>query len=497
MRGGAVRGWLRGAVGGLPGVYWFLWGGLLINRIGGFAVLYLSLYLTSERGAGAALAGVVVGTYGIGGVVGTLFGGVLTDRWGRRATLIWSHLACAGVLAALAFSTPIPVISGLCLLLGLVQAMPGPAFVAAITDMVPAGHRLRAFNLQFWAFNLGTAGASLLAGLLARWSYLGLFLLDAASTLVTALIIAWKVPETLSRAVRPEGAKAGIRTKARTETKAGTQTKTGTRAKAGMRTVLADRVFLAFVGLTVLQALLSTQVNTIVPLAMHADGLGPGDYGLVTALGGALIVVGQLFVPGVIDGRRKDRVLALSMVVMAGGFAVLAVADSLPVYLGAAVIWTVGGMLAAPPNAAINSELAPPLLRGRYQAVFFLSFPAAAFVAPALGGAGLEVFGSGHWIIVAAIGLLGAGLHLVAGPAREAASQAREAAGPAREAASQAREAAGPAREAASQARATAAPAHEAAAPAREAAEPGHEAGSRAHAGPGHAKRQAGHTSGE
>ncbi|KUL29407.1 MFS transporter [Actinoplanes awajinensis] len=390
-----MRGWLRGAVGGLPPVYWYLWAGLLINRVGGFAVLYLSLYLTAERGAGAALAGLIVGTYGIGGVVGTLLGGVLTDRWGRRPTLLASHLACTAVLVALALSSPLPVIAGLCLLLGLTQAMPGPAFVAAITDVVPAGHRLRAFNLQFWAFNLGTAGASLLAGVLARWSYPGLFLIDAASTLLTALVIAWKVPETLGSTVR-SGSSVG-----------------------GLRTVLADRIFLAFVGLTVLQALLTSQTNTIVPLAMHDDGLGPGDYGLVTALGGALIVLGQLFVPAVIDRRRKDRVLALSMVVMAGGFAVLTVAGSLPVYLLAAAIWTVGGMLAAPPNAAINSELAPALLRGRYQAVFYLSFPLASFVAPALGGAGLEYFGSAHWMIVAAVGAVGAGLHLAAGPARD------------------------------------------------------------------------------
>ncbi|AEV88761.1 MFS transporter [Actinoplanes sp. SE50] len=399
-----MRGWLRAAVGGLPTAYWYLWTGLLINRVGGFAVLYLSLYLTAARGAGAALAGLVVGAHGIGGVLGTLAGGVLTDRWGRRATLLWSHLACSAVLVALAVSTPLPLIAGLCLLLGLTQAMPGPAFVAAITDTVPGEHRLRAFNLQFWAFNLGTAGASLLAGLLARWSYPGLFLLDAASTLITAVIIARKVPETLGRAGRGG-------------------------APGGLRTVLADRIFLAFVGLTVLQALLSSQANTIVPLAMHADGLGPGDYGLVTALGGALIVLGQLFVPGLIDGRRKARVLALAMLVTAAGFGTLTVADSLPAYLGAAAVWTVGGMLAAPPNAAINSELAPPLLRGRYQAVFYLSFPFASFVAPALGGAGLEHLGPGLWPIVAGVGIVAAALHLAAGPARERRT-ARTAAAP-------------------------------------------------------------------
>ena len=188
-----MRRWLHDTAGGLPATYWYLWAGLLVNRIGGFAVLFLSLYLTAQRGASPALTGVVVGTYGIGGVIGTLTGGVLTDRVGRRATLVWSHLAAAAVLTGLDLVTELAAIAALCALLGLVQSMPGPAFVAAITDLVPADRRSRAFNLEFWAFNLGATGASLVAGVPAEWSYTALFLIDAASTLVAALLIAWKV----------------------------------------------------------------------------------------------------------------------------------------------------------------------------------------------------------------------------------------------------------------------------------------------------------------
>jgi MFS family permease len=389
-----VRSWWAGTAGGLPRIYWYLWTGLLINRVGGFAVLFLSLYLTAQRGAGPAVAGLIVGAYGIGGVGGTLLGGVLTDRWGRRPTLLVSHFATAGLLVALAVSERLALIAVFCLLLGVAQAMPGPAFVAAIIDVVPAERRSRAFNLQFWAFNLGLAGASLLAGLLAEWSYLGLFLIDAASTVLTGVLIAWKVPETLTR-------------------------RRTTAATPGLGTVLADRIFLIFVGLTLLQALLYAQTNTIVPLAMHADGLSPSAYGLVTALSGMLIVAGQLFVPRLIDRRRKAHVLAAALVVMAVGFGSLALADHLALYLGAAAVWTVGSMLAAPPNAEINSELAPLELRGRYQAVFFLTFPAASFLAPALGGVSLQAFGSAHWLIVAAVGMCAAALHVAAGPGRE------------------------------------------------------------------------------
>jgi MFS family permease len=130
-------------------------------------------------------------------------------------------------------------------------------------------------------------------------------------------------------------------------------------------------------------------------------------------------VLGQLFVPRLIDRHRKDRVLAVALAMMAVGFVTLTVADRLSGYLLAATIWTVGSMLAAPPNAQINSELAPVELRGRYQAVFFLTFPAASFLAPALGGVSLQAFGSAHWLIVAVVGVVAAGLHLAAGPSRE------------------------------------------------------------------------------
>jgi MFS family permease len=139
----------------------------------------------------------------------------------------------------------------------------------------------------------------------------------------------------------------------------------------------------------------------------------------VVALGGTLIVLGQLFVPGLIDRHRKDRVLAVSTALLAVGFGILAVADQLPTYLLAAVVWTVGSMLAAPPNAQINADLAPPELRARYQSVFYLTFPAASFVAPTLGGISLQYLGDRHWLIICGLGLLAAGGHLLAGPPRE------------------------------------------------------------------------------
>ncbi|PWU53684.1 MFS transporter, partial [Micromonospora globispora] len=337
--------------------------------------------------------------------VGLLLGGVLADRWGRRATLVAAHLGAAGLMVALAFSQHLAVIAVLATLVGVVHSMPSPAFVAAIVDVVPEHRRSRAFNLQFWAFNLGMAVASLLAGVLAEASFVALFLVDAAATLTAAAIIATKVPETLVRR-RPAA---------------------GTRRRPGLRTALIDRIFVVFVGLTFLLAVLTMQTSTIMPLAMRADGLRPSAYGMVVALGGALIVLGQLFVPRLIEPYRKAAVLSVSTGLMALGFGALALADDLPVYLGAAVVWTIGQMLAAPPNAQINADLAPPELRARYQSVFYLTFPAASFVAPALGGLSLQYLGERHWLIVGGLGLVAAIGHLLAGPPRERRVASRHA----------------------------------------------------------------------
>ncbi|MEH0842678.1 MFS transporter [Micromonospora sp. CPCC 205711] len=393
-----MRRWWRETAGGLPATFWYLWAGLLVNRAGAFAVLFLSLYLTAERGASEALAGAVVGAYGAGGAVGVLLGGVLADRWGRRATLLAAHLSAAALMVALALSRDLALVAVLAALVGVAHSMPSPAFVAAIVDVVPAPRRSRAFNLQFWAFNLGMAVASLLAGLLAEASFVALFLVDAAATLTAAALIAVKVPETLpARRAAPVPA----------------------RRPAGLATALTDRTFLVFVGLTFVLAVLTMQTSTIMPLAMRADGLGPSAYGVVVALGGALIVLGQLFVPRLIDRHRKDRVLAASTGLLAVGLGALALADQLWVYLAAAVVWTAGSMLAAPPNAQINADLAPPDLRARYQSVFYLTFPAASFVAPTLGGVSLQHLGSGHWLVVCGLGLFAAVGHLLAGPPRE------------------------------------------------------------------------------
>ncbi len=300
--------------------------------------------------------------------------------------------------------------------------MPGPAFVAATTDVVPEHDRPRAFNLQFWAFNSGVAVASLLAGLLAQQSFTVLFLVDAGATLVTAVLITTRVRETAPHRVRRDT--PGRDTPER-DTPGAADPKVGAPARAGIRVAIADRIFLVFVGLTLLQAVVSAQSSTILPLSMKADGLRPSSYGLLLSLTCLLVVLGQLFVPALIRRYRGGPVLAVSLLLYGIGYGALAFAGSLATYLAAAVLWTIGVMLAAPPNATIISQLAPAAIRARYQALFYLTFSLASFVAPALGGFGFERLGARYWLVCGAIGGLAALGHLLASRPRERRVAAR------------------------------------------------------------------------
>lgn len=395
-----MRGWLRDTTGGLPVTFWYLWTGTLINRLGSFVLIFLAIYLTRERGFSELQAGLVLGLWGVGGAVGTTVGGTLTDRWGRRPTLLTAHVGAATMMLALGFARELWALAAGALLLGLFAEAARPAFGAMMIDVVPERDRLRAFSLNYWAINLGFACAAILAGLAAEVGYLLLFVVDAATTLTTAVVIFVKVRETRVPVVtKADGAGAG---------------------RGALRTILGDRTYLGFVALNLLGALVFLQHISMLPIAMGDDGLSTTTYGSVIALNGVLIVAGQLFVPRLIRGRSRSHVLALASAVMGVGFGLTAFAEAAWFYGLTVLIWTLGEMLQSPSNSTLIAELSPAELRGRYQGVFSLSWQVAGASAPILGGLVRQEAGNATlWLGCAAIGAVMAVAHLLSGPARE------------------------------------------------------------------------------
>ena len=83
-----LRNWLGSRIGGLSGVFWTVWWGLVVNRLASFVLPFLSIYLVRDRGFLPAQAGRVLALYGLGMTIAGPLGGLLADRIGRRATML-------------------------------------------------------------------------------------------------------------------------------------------------------------------------------------------------------------------------------------------------------------------------------------------------------------------------------------------------------------------------------------------------------------------------
>lgn len=385
-----------GSVRGLPRTFWFLWGGSLVNRIGSLVMPMMTPYLTKGRGLSLVDAGTVVALYGAGSLLATQVGGALADRVGRRKTMILALCLGACSMLALGFAPTTPWLMLAAFSLGLTADMYRPAAQALMADIVPPEDRVRAFGLLYWAINLGFSIAAVLGGQLAKWSFTGLFVLDAATSLGYAVLVFRAIPETM-----PE-------------------TSPGAPAKGGsVLTPFLDPSFRPFLLVQLLMVIVFAQFQVALPADMQAKGLSAGDIGLAMAVNGVLIVALQPLVTQRIANWRRSRALALAALCIGLGFGANAFALSLGQFMLIVCIWTFGEIIMAPANASIVADLSPADMRGRYQGAFGLVWALGVTLGPLLSGAIIERFDTRTlWFACVGIGVLAAGGQLLLGPKR-------------------------------------------------------------------------------
>ncbi|KAA0942940.1 MDR family MFS transporter [Streptomyces apricus] len=379
----SVRRAARETVSGLPREFWWLWTSTLVNRLGAFVATFMALYLTLDRGYSASYAGLVASLHGLGGVISSLGAGVLTDRLGRRPTLLLAQSSTAVSVALLGFMHHPVAIAAVAFLVGMASNASRPAVQAMIADIVRPEDRVRAFSLNYWAINLGFAVSSAAAGFIAQYSYLAGFLLEAAMTMVCAVVVFAKLPESRPR---PVDKVAGA-------------------PEVGLRTVLRDGRFMSVVGLSFLVALIFQQGFVGLPVAMGEAGFTPADYGLVIAVNGVLIVVLQIPVTRFIQDRDPRRLLVVSSLLAGYGFGLTAFAGSLGVFMLTICVWTLAEVVNAPTQTGLVVRLSPTQGRGRYQGMYTMSWSVAALVAPLVSGVVIDRYGAAWlWGLCAVVG---------------------------------------------------------------------------------------------
>jgi MFS family permease len=410
-----VRGKLRRAVaahvGGLPRRFWWIWAGAAVSALATFVFLFLAVYLTS-LGFDPQRVGLVAACYGLGTLAAGPIGGTLADHYGRRPTLLVALIASATLATLLGLVRAPWLVVGGVFTFGVAATAVFPALFAAVGDVVPGPDRPRAFGLLYWAVNVGIAFSAIVGGMVGERSWVALFLADAATTLLFAVVVWRRVPETRVGPAETGSPGASARLV----------------SARGWGSVLADHPFVAFVALFVLFLAVFFQFQVAAPIAMTRSGLGPAQVGRVLAVNGLLIGTLQPFAARVFGGRDPGRVLALGALLVGAGYGGYALCATVPQYAASTALWTLGEITTMPVAVALVSDMAPPDLRGRYNGAYSLAFGAGQTLAPLVGGTLLARAGPGVLFGgCLAVCLAVAAGHLALGAARRTRGAARGA----------------------------------------------------------------------
>jgi MFS family permease len=377
----------------MPRTFWWLWSGALVSSLATFVFPFLALYLTS-RGFDAQQTGLLVSLLGVGSLAAGPFAGSIADRFGRRPAVLSALVGSALAAAYLGFVREPAAIAPGVLLFGLCTSMGYPAINATVADILPAADVQRGYGLLYWANNLGIGISALVGGIFASKSWLGLFLADAATTLLFAAIVFRRVPES-----RPS--------------------RSPHETPRGWRTLLADRALTGFLAAMFCFLLVFWQFQFALPIAMARDGLGTAPYGRLVAVNCVLILVVQPFAMRHLQRLDEGWVLAAGAVFLGAGYGAYAFCSTATQYFLATLIWTLGEITALPAASALVAKLAPEDLRGRYQGAFSFCMSLAMTMAPILGGAIIDRAGMrALWGACFAMGLAAALAHLALGAAR-------------------------------------------------------------------------------
>jgi len=364
----------RDAFSGLPREVWLLSAATLVNRAGTMVLPFLTLYFTQRLQLSASAAGLLMGLWGIGSMIGSYAGGRLSDRFDPSRVQQLSFVATGVGFAVLpALDGPVAVGIGVVAVSAVTDVF-RPALFAATARVTRPRFRARAFALIRLATNVGMAVGPAAGGLLAAHRYEWLFAADAATCWAAAVLLAVALPRVPRRA-RP--AEDG-----------------GEPADAAGRSPWRDRAFLGFLAGVFALSLVFFQMFLTMPVYLRtAYGMSERAIGALLAGNAALIALLEMVLMRAVEHRDRLLMTALGTLLTGLGLALLPLGPGLGVAVLAMLVATVGEMLALPMANAAVADRAPDASTGAYMGAYTLAFACAFVLSPMAGLAVLDHFG--------------------------------------------------------------------------------------------------------
>jgi MFS family permease len=191
-RGGSVRGQLREVLGRgdvrlILGAAVVAAGGRGLDLVAPFVVLYLRGPLGIDETTTAWLYALLL----VGAVVGPLLAGWLSDRLGRKRTLVAYYLLSAlGIVAFLSAGANLLFLAPLMLPFGTAVFSESPVLQAYLADRASGPIRDVAFSVYFTvAFGIGAFWAFIIGSVVNTWGYPVAFGVMAASYIAAAVLL--------------------------------------------------------------------------------------------------------------------------------------------------------------------------------------------------------------------------------------------------------------------------------------------------------------------
>jgi MFS family permease len=366
--------------------------GMVVDATGSGMYLPISLlYFHHVTGLPLTQVGAVMTSAALVGLLSNPIAGALVDRYGARAIVVGGYLIRAsGFLTYPFVHSPVAMF----LAVGLVAFGDGsfpPSIQSFIAELTRGVGRDRLIAAQRSLRNAGLGVGGLLASaalaLGSDTAYHVIVIVSAAAFLVAAVLI-HSIPTTrLPRVAGQSRPRVG-----------------------GYRLVLRDRTFVRLTLANVPTAFgymaLSVSLPVYVTQVLHN---GASVVGLLYAVNTVGIALLQIPVTRILTAYRRTRAAALGVSVLSLSFllfaALGAVSTGDAALIGAFVgtaLFTVGELMHGATASALVSNAAPEATRGRYMAVYQLSWSLPTALAPAVLTAILSLSAVALWLTLAA-----------------------------------------------------------------------------------------------
>jgi MFS family permease len=371
-----------------PRRFWVVVGVHFIDKIGATLVFpFFALYITGKFKVGMTEAGILLGLLSLAGILGSVIGGGLTDRLGRRKLILFGLVASAVSALLLGSVNDFAWLFPVAALVGLFSEVGGPAHAAMIADILPKEQRQEGFGILRVVGNMAWLVGPTVGGFVARTSFFALFVIDAAISCTVAVLFYAFMVET-KPAPHDRDIEEGF-----------------FETFGNYRLVLADKAFVAFLVAAVLMGMVYIQMyNSLSVYLRDNHGIQPQGYGVLLTFSALTVVAFQFWMMRVIKMRPQFLMMALGTLFYLVGFGMFGIVSSYGLFALAIVIITVGEMIVMPTSQTLAAGFARMEMRGRYMAVFGLSVSLPNALGPLAAGIVLDNYRPNLlWVLSASV----------------------------------------------------------------------------------------------